>query len=78
MKRKSFESELNQTENSMADFIESYNKTIPQGFPRASVAALQQFQTSHPILFKKGAGWSVDKHRKRLMDWLSSYQMHES
>ena len=78
MKRKSFESELNSAQTSIADFIEAYNKTIPPSFPRASAAALQQFQISHPILFKKGTGWSVDKHRKRLMDWLSSYQMHES
>ena len=73
MKRKSFELELNQVEISLNDFIESYNKTIPASFPRASVTALREFQISHPILFKKGGGWSVDKHRKRLMDWLSSY-----
>ena len=73
MKRKSFESELNRTETPLLEFMEAYNKSIPSGFPRASVAALQQFQTSHVILFKKGAGWSVDKHRKRVMDWLSSY-----
>jgi hypothetical protein len=80
MKRKSFESELNQAKTPMLEFIEAYNKTLPASFPRATPEALEQFRQTHTILFKGRAGWSVDKHRKRVMDWLSSYQtqVHES
>ncbi|MBI2063611.1 MAG: hypothetical protein HYT65_01295 [Candidatus Yanofskybacteria bacterium] len=53
-------------------FLESYNKNIPVGFPRASVAILRKFQDAHPTLFKHKDMWSVDRHRKRLFDWLSS------
>lgn len=48
----------------------SYNQGIPAGFTRASVRALKQFQGTYPILFKNGDFWSIDRHRKRLMDWL--------
>ncbi len=82
MKRKSFESEANIAKTPMLEFIEAYNKTIPAGFPRATPEALEQFRITHTALFKGKAGWSVDKHRKRVMDWLSSYQtkitIHES
>ena len=77
MKRKGLDLEINRKETPLPDFIEKYNASIPASFPRASLASLQEFRVSHPILFKKGAGWSVDRHRKRLMDWLSSYR-HES
>lgn len=82
MKRKSFESEANLAKTPMLEFMEAYNRTIPAGFPRATPEALEQFWATHTILFKGKAGWSVDKHRKRVMDWLSSYQarttIHES
>ena len=82
MKRKSFESEANIAKTAMEPFIVAYNKTIPVGFPRATPEALEQFRVTHTILFKGKSGWSVDKHRKRVMDWLSSYQtnitIHES
>ena len=55
-------------------FLESYNQTIPEHFPHASIKSLKQFQITHPILFKEGGAWSLDKHRKRLMDWLVSYR----
>lgn len=56
----------------MAAFLENYNRNIPAGYPQASTKMLKQFQVAHPILFKHGDEWSVDKHRKKLMDWLSS------
>ncbi len=82
MKRKSFESEANLAKTPMLEFIEAYNKTIPADFPRATPEALEQFRATHATLFKGKHGWSVDRHRKRVMDWLSSYQtkttIHES
>lgn len=53
-------------------FMESYNQSIPEGFPRATAKNLEEFQTAFPVLFRSGSGWSIDKHRKRVMDWLSS------
>ena len=56
----------------VADFIAYYNKNIPESFPRVSLALLDKFRVAHPSLFKNEVEWSIDKHRKKLMDWLSS------
>lgn len=71
-KREKERSELNETPVTLAVFLESYNKNIPAGFPRATVATLKKFQDDHPALFKHKGMWSVDRHRKKLIDWLSS------
>jgi hypothetical protein len=73
MRQRNRELELNQAITSLADFLESYNQSIPAGFPRASVKVLKQFQEAYPILFKRGDEWSIDRHRKRLLDWLLSH-----
>ena len=72
MKTKNIELELNQNRTSLPAFMESYNKSIPVSFPHVSVKILKQFQVLHPILFKHDSGWSIDRHRKRVMDWLPS------
>ncbi|KKU53077.1 MAG: hypothetical protein A3F26_02265 [Candidatus Ryanbacteria bacterium RIFCSPHIGHO2_12_FULL_47_12b] len=66
--------EQNQINTNLVGFLENYNQNIPGGFPRASVKSLKEFQVAHPLLFKHGDEWSVDRHRKRLMDWLSSHR----
>lgn len=71
-KRDKEQSELNEAPVTLVMFLESYNKNIPVGFPRASVVTLKKFQDAHPTLFKRNDAWSVTKHRKRLIDWLSS------
>lgn len=68
------ELKLNQIRTSLLIFMESYNDSIPAGFPHASVKILKRFQVLNPLLFKHGDEWSIDKHRKRFMDWLSSYR----
>lgn len=73
MRRKNDMSELNKVVTSAAVFMESYNKSVPFGFPRVSNKALKEFQSVHPMLFKHGDEWSIDRHRKRLMDWLISH-----
>ncbi|OGZ00045.1 MAG: hypothetical protein A3B13_02845 [Candidatus Liptonbacteria bacterium RIFCSPLOWO2_01_FULL_45_15] len=73
MRTKNIELELNQVKTSIADFLESYNKSVPVSFPRASIKILKQFQELHPILFKSGDEWSIDRHRKRVMDWIPSH-----
>ncbi|KKU29164.1 hypothetical protein A3I36_00395 [Candidatus Giovannonibacteria bacterium RIFCSPLOWO2_02_FULL_45_28] len=66
--------EQNKTIVTLADFLTAYNKSSPEGFPRATAAVLRKFQAVHPTLFKHGDNWSIEKHRKKLMDWLPSYQ----
>ena len=74
MKWKNKELEKNQMKTSLAVFMEAYNQKIPQGFPQATVETLKKFKASCPALFKNGNEWSILRHRKRLMDWLSSNQ----
>ena len=73
MKNKNNPLDINLTKTTLVTFMESYNKSIPTDFPQASVKILKHFQTLHPVLFKNTNEWSVDKHRKKVMDWLPSY-----
>lgn len=73
MKEKNNPLELNQVRIPILAFMEFYNKTIPISFPHASVKILKHFQILNPVLFKHTKEWSIDKHRKKVMDWLSSY-----
>ncbi|NNM83783.1 hypothetical protein HKL94_01005 [Candidatus Parcubacteria bacterium] len=54
----------------LADFLKSYNKSLPSGFPRSSTALLKKYKQLHPLFFKHGDLWSLDEHRKRILDWL--------
>ena len=72
MKKRDLELERNQTMTTPLVFKESYNQTIPLHFRRVSMEILKQFQLAHPALFKGSNEWSIEKHRKRLMDWLAS------
>jgi hypothetical protein len=63
----------NLIETSTSDFVQYYNKNIPETFPRASLSTLERFQANYPELFKRSGKWTIDKHRKKLMDWLSSH-----
>jgi hypothetical protein len=55
---------------SAPEFLESYNKNMPKGYPNVSLEILQKFKTEHASLFKKSGLWSLDQHRKRMIDWL--------
>lgn len=55
---------------SVTEFLESYNKNMPVGWPRATSSLLQKFRDAHSSLFTHGDQWSLDQHRKKLMDWL--------
>lgn len=66
------ELELNQSQVTLAMFRDDYNQNIPAGFRPVSVTVLKKFQEAHPKMFKQKDMWSVARHRKRLMDWLSS------
>ena len=73
MKRPDVQRELNEAFTSLVSFAETYNRMLPSGFPRASNKALQEFRTLYPLLFKSANGWSIDKHRKRFMDWHATH-----
>lgn len=66
--------EVNFLAYSLSSFVEYYNHNVPAIFPRASVKALEKFKETHPVLFGSKNEWTIDKHRKKLMDWLSSYR----
>lgn len=74
MKWKNAELDQNMAYTSLVVFMESYNQKAPAGFPKATEQALKKFQRDFPALFKKGSQWSIGKHRKRLMDWLSTHE----
>lgn len=57
---------------SLPNFLKSYNNVLPLEFPRASLALLREFQKAHSTLFKSNGSWSLDQHRKKVMDWLPS------
>jgi len=55
---------------SLPEFLKSYNEGLPATFPRASLALLREFKENHATLFKRGDAWSLDQHRKVVMNWL--------
>jgi hypothetical protein len=57
---------------SLPEFLKSYNTGLPLTFPRASLALLREFKTTHGTLFKNSDSWSLDQHRKVVMNWLPS------
>lgn len=74
VKRKDPVLEQNKAIVTLANFLAAYNKSAPEGYPRATLAALRKFQAAHASLFKNHDDWSIEKHRKKLMDWLPSYR----
>ena len=70
MKKYGEELKVSEERTSLADFLKSYNKNLPQGFPRASAVLLKSFKETHPLFFKHGNLWSLDEHRKKIIDWL--------
>lgn len=70
MKKYGEELAISEKRVSLADFLKSYNKNLPTGFPKASTALLKKFKETHPLFFKHGDLWSLDEHRKKIIDWL--------
>ena len=54
----------------MTEFLESYNQNMPKDRPLVSLEILQKFKDEHLSLFKNKGLWSLDQHRKRMIDWL--------
>lgn len=70
MKKYGEELKISEERTSLANFLKSYNKNLPEGFPRASATLLKDFKETHPLFFKHGNLWSLDEHRKKIIDWL--------
>ncbi|MFZ1987640.1 MAG: hypothetical protein WAV21_01230 [Minisyncoccia bacterium] len=64
--------ERSEKKRSLAEFLTLYNENLPLAFPRASAAHLEEFKTAHSGLFVRANEWSLDQHRKKVMDWLGS------
>lgn len=76
--KENIEEDANLVGSSAGVFVEYYNENIPDAFPRATLKTLKEFQNLHPSLFKENCEWTINKHRKKLMDWLSSYREENS
>jgi hypothetical protein len=57
---------------SFGEFLKAYNEKLPAEFPPASTQLLKEFKKHHAGLFKDDNAWSLDQHRKKVMDWLTS------
>jgi hypothetical protein len=68
--KKPQEIKLNEIALSLAEFLQSFNQNMPASFPQVSAEQLTEFKKEHESLFKKGGTWSLDQHRKKVMDWL--------
>jgi len=67
------EKERSERKRSIDDFLTSYNKNLPAEFPRATPYFLSKFKEIYPALFSGSSSWSLDRHRKKFMDWLPQY-----
>ncbi len=72
MKTPDLDRERSEESLTLSNFLKSYNHVLPLEFPRASLALLREFKKTHDTLFKSGDAWSLDQHRKKVMDWLPS------
>jgi hypothetical protein len=61
---------IHEAQISLGDFVASYNQMIPETWPHATAELLEKFKESNTSLFKHGDSWSIDLHRKRIIDWL--------
>ncbi len=56
--------------HTLEEFVTLYNENLPASFPHASNSLLEEFRKSHTSFFKLPNTWSLEQHRKRVMDWL--------
>jgi hypothetical protein len=61
---------LNEIALSLSEFLESFNMNMPANFLQVSEEQLIKFKKEHESLFRNGNSWSLDMHRKKLIDWL--------
>ena len=52
------------------EFMDNFNQNMPAGYPHVTSAILARFKANHLPLFKGSGAWSLDQHRKRMIEWL--------
>lgn len=57
----------------LAAFLKCYNEDLPPQFPQASAPLLREFKKRNASLFRADNLWSLDQHRKKVMDWLPAH-----
>jgi hypothetical protein len=57
-------------QRTLGNFCEQYNKDLPESFTRATEELLMEYRRTHPEAFRTTKSWSLDQHRKKVMDWL--------
>lgn len=70
MKMLDLDRQYSEKSRSLNDFLKLYNESLPTTFPKASTELLEEFKHAHTNLFKLKGVWSLDLHRKKVMDWL--------
>jgi len=58
------------TKKEQVKFIKDYNSLFNVPDNKASNAACNKYRNEHKNEFKNSE-WSIDKHRKKFMDWMS-------
>ena len=77
MRTPDLDRERSEKKRTLVDFVALYNENLPSIFPKASEELLKEFKTGHSGLFGAGKGWTLDQHRRKVMDWLRSRQTVE-
>ncbi len=78
MKAPDIDKEKSEETHSVTEFLKLYNENLPLTFPRASIALLEEFRSTHSDFFKSSNVWSLGLHRKRVMDWLCAYNLQSA
>jgi len=65
-------------DKNQAKFIKDYNRLFNVPDTKASSATCARYRSEHTNEFKK-SDWSIEKHRKKFMDWMSGrvYKTHK-
>lgn len=70
MKTPDLDRERSEQKLTLPAFLKAYNQDLPPQFPQVTAPQLRQFKKTFPALFKEDSSWSLDQHRKKVMDWL--------
>ncbi len=70
MKLLDLDRERSERPRTLAEFLVLYNEGLPETFPRATRASLEEYREGHAQAFKDEGAWTLAAHRKQIMDWL--------
>ena len=65
------------TNTNQTKFIKDYNALFNVPDNKATNATCELYRSEHTNEFKN-SDWSIDKHRKKFMDWVSSRDVGRS